>query len=188
MQNPSAHLAKTLKDHRTQNGLSLDQAAKRTGVSKAMLGQIEREESSPTVATLWKISTGLGVSLSTFIEPIPKDNTATRVRTAADIRQHPADGGMLIAPLFPYEAHLGFEYMELTFTPAYERLSTPHQNGVIEIITVISGKVEIFADNSWTPLNSGQSIRFSGCKPHGYRNTTDQDAKVICLIHYPNHT
>ena len=55
----TAHLAQTLKALRQQKNWSLTQAAQETGVSKAMLGQIERNESSPTVATLWKIATRL---------------------------------------------------------------------------------------------------------------------------------
>ncbi|HFF9481520.1 TPA: helix-turn-helix domain-containing protein, partial [Serratia marcescens] len=50
MQELAGHLAHTLRTLRTQRGWSLTQAAEYTGVSKAMLGQIERGESSPTVA------------------------------------------------------------------------------------------------------------------------------------------
>ncbi|MHC8521501.1 helix-turn-helix domain-containing protein [Rossellomorea sp. H39__3] len=53
---------------RKERGLSLDQVADRTGVSKAMIGQIERDDSNPTVATLWKIANGLKVSFSSLLE------------------------------------------------------------------------------------------------------------------------
>lgn len=69
MQEMNQHLAQRLKGLRSELGWSLDVAARETGVSKAMLGQIERGESSPTVATLWKIATGFRVSFSSFIEP-----------------------------------------------------------------------------------------------------------------------
>ncbi|PQV67539.1 helix-turn-helix domain-containing protein, partial [Cronobacter sakazakii] len=54
---------------RQQKNWSLTQAAQETGVSKAMLGQIERNDSSPTVATLGKIATGFNVPFSAFITP-----------------------------------------------------------------------------------------------------------------------
>lgn len=63
----AAHLSDTLKTLRQARGWSLTQAAEQTGVSKAMLGQIERQESSPTVATLWKIATGFNVPFSVFM-------------------------------------------------------------------------------------------------------------------------
>ena len=61
-------VAAHLKAIRSQRKLSLDDVAKLTGVSKAMLGQIEREESSPTIAKLWQIATGLETSFSAFLD------------------------------------------------------------------------------------------------------------------------
>ena len=74
MENLARFLSTTLKQLRQQRGWSLSRLAEATGVSKAMLGQIERNESSPTVATLWKIATGLNVPFSTFISP-PQSST-----------------------------------------------------------------------------------------------------------------
>ena len=59
-------IGKKLKEIRSAKRLSLEEVTKLTGVSKAMLGQIERGISNPTVSTLWKIATGLKVSFSFF--------------------------------------------------------------------------------------------------------------------------
>ncbi len=185
MQNPSDHLADTLRSVRKEKGLSLDKTSEKTGVSKAMLGQIERGESSPTVSTLWKIATGLNVSLSSFIEPSPKTDHTTLIRTSDDIRQHPGEDGLMIAPLYPYESHLGFEYLELTFVAGYERMSDSHAPGVIEFLTILSGQLDVFSEDQWHQLDQGQTIRFAGDKPHGYRNKGDQDCTVLTVIHYP---
>ncbi len=67
MNDLSKHISLTLKELRRERGWSLDKAAIATGVSKAMLGQIEREESSPSIATLWKIASGFNTSFSSFI-------------------------------------------------------------------------------------------------------------------------
>ena len=56
-------VAENLREIRRLRKLSLDGLAELTGVSKSMLGQIEREESNPTLQTLWKIAAGLRVSL-----------------------------------------------------------------------------------------------------------------------------
>lgn len=55
------NIGKHLKNIRQNRELSLDEAAEMTSVSKPMLGQIERGQSSPTITTLWKIATGLKV-------------------------------------------------------------------------------------------------------------------------------
>jgi transcriptional regulator with XRE-family HTH domain len=61
-------------------------------VSKAMLGQIERNESSPTVATLWKIATGLNVPFSSFIAPSESETPHSF---------DPQQQAMVVTPLFP---------------------------------------------------------------------------------------
>ena len=64
----SFDIGEKLKKVRAARSLSLDEAAALTGVSKPMLGQIEREQSVPTVTTLWKIATGLKLPCSYFLE------------------------------------------------------------------------------------------------------------------------
>ena len=57
-------IGERLKEIRNTRQLTLDDVAELTGVSKPMLGQIERGQSSPTINILWKISTGLKIPLS----------------------------------------------------------------------------------------------------------------------------
>ena len=68
MDNLNHMIGNRLREIRMKRGLSLDEVSRLTGVSKAMLGQIERAKSVPTVSTLWKIATGLKVSFSLFME------------------------------------------------------------------------------------------------------------------------
>ena len=64
MEDINAVLAENLRRMRENRRLSLDAVARLTGVSKSMLGQIERGEVNPTVSTMWKIAGGLKVNLS----------------------------------------------------------------------------------------------------------------------------
>ena len=61
-------ISDNLRSLRQSLHLSLSEVSERTGVSKSMLGQIERNESSPTISTLWKIATGLQVSFTSLME------------------------------------------------------------------------------------------------------------------------
>ena len=101
MDNVTHYLATTLRALRQQREWSLARLAQETGVSKAMLGQIERNESSPTVATLWKIATGLNVPFSTFITPPEAESTP-----AFDPQQQ----AMIVTPLFPWDPQLCFDH------------------------------------------------------------------------------
>lgn len=170
------YLAGTLKSLRQARGWSLSRLAEETGVSKAMLGQIERNESSPTVATLWKIATGLNVPFSTFI---------AAPDTITPQAYDPDQQAMVITPLFPWDAQLHFDLFSITLAPGALSESTPHERGVIEHVVVISGLLEMCLDGQWQTIGANSGLRFAADKPHAYRNSSAQTVHFHSLIHYP---
>ena len=185
MDNIYKHIAATLKELRQQRGWSLDKAALATGVSKAMLGQIEREESSPTIATLWKIATGFEVSFSSFIEEIHSVSNEAVHRSGQVQTIHPEDKKIRVLPLFPFDPQLNFELFVIELLPGCEHLSPPHKKGVIEHVVVIEGSMEVFVDNVWRALSKGEGLRFNANQSHGYRNLRSEPATIHDMIHYP---
>jgi transcriptional regulator with XRE-family HTH domain len=184
MQDPQQYLAQVLRQLRQQQGWSLDRAARETGVSKAMLGQIERGESSPTMATLWKIAGGFQRSISVFIEPTPVENRGTILRSSDELRQQPADDEMLVATLFPFDKRFGFEMFELTLPSGYERLSAAHEPGTTEHLVVLTGAMEVLENGEWLALKKGDALRFAADRDHGYRNQSAEDVVFHNLISY----
>jgi transcriptional regulator with XRE-family HTH domain len=178
-------VSENLKRLRKLKGWSLDKTAQKTGVSKAMLGQIERGESSPTVEKLWQIATGFDVSFSSFVEPSTVSEITSLYRDTAVLSDSSLNEGFSMSVLFPFEAELGFEVYELGLDPNYEHHSQAHSEGVIEHIICISGKLSVFFDNKWTSLIPGQAIRFNAAQPHGYKNTSQDKALFHDIIYYP---
>jgi transcriptional regulator with XRE-family HTH domain len=185
VENIYKHIATTLKALRRKKGWSLDKAAIATGVSKAMLGQIEREESSPTIATLWKIATGFEASFSSFIEEIDSGASEAVYRTGQVQALHPDDKKIRVLPLFPFDPQLNFELFVIELLPGCDHLSPPHKDGVIEHVVVVQGSLEVFADGEWHKLSNGEGIRFNANQPHGYRNLMPEAATFHNIIHYP---
>ena len=169
------HLAATLKTLRQARAWSVSKLADETGVSKAMLGQIERNESSPTVSTLWKIATGLNVPFSAFITP-EADRPAV-----FDSQQQ----AMVVKALFPWDETLRFDHFSITLAPGALSESTPHEAGVIEHVVVISGELEMNINDEWQTVHADSGVRFAGDKPHAYRNSSDRPVHFHSLIHYP---
>ena len=160
-------------------------ASQKTGVSKAMLGQIERGESSPTIATLWKIATGFGVSFSSFVEDL-EGNDADFLHRKADLKQiHKKDDKIRVLPIFSYDENLKFEVFVIELLPGCEHLSPPHQKGVIEHLIVSKGNIEVLVKGLWHPLHEKEGLRFNADKPHGYRNRSSSSAIFHDIIHYP---
>lgn len=170
-------ISHTLKALRKERGWSLDKAAQETGVSKAMLGQIEREESSPTIATLWKIASGFNTPFSTFIAGI---------RSVKTEMLHPADTKIKVLTLFPYDQALHLEIFLIELLPGCEHLSPPHKEGVIEHVLVAQGAIELLVDGTWKALSQGEALRFQANQPHGYRNAGQDIAVIHDIIHYGN--
>lgn len=185
IQEPNRQIANALRLLRSGRGWSLDRTAQETGVSKAMLGQIERCESSPTIATLWKIASGFQTSLSSLIEPAPVGSPDGVIRRSVEaLRNQPGPDGMLVALLFPYAPQFRFELFELTLLPGYERLSEAHEPGVTEHVVVLRGLMEVLVEGEWIALGEGEAVRFAADRPHGYRNRQETPAVFHNLIHY----
>lgn len=179
------HISSTLRTLRKERGWSLDKTAKETGVSKAMLGQIERQESSPTIATLWKIATGFKTSFSSFIADIDTKFDEPILSSGQTQEIHPSDTKIRVTPLFPFDEELHFEMFVIELLPGCEHHSPPHEQGVIEHVVVVDGAMDVFTNGSWHALIKGEGIRFNANKAHGYRNTSTNAAFIHDIIHYP---
>ncbi|WP_110600470.1 helix-turn-helix domain-containing protein [Salinicola lusitanus] len=175
-----AAIGQRLKRFRAERGLSLDRVAGLCGVSKAMLGQIERGESTPTVATLWKIASGLQAPLSRFL--VGESGVVHRPTSPP---RHRDASGMIVTPLFAFDPVLGFEMFAIELPQGCLSESSPHAPGVIEHVVMLEGEMELFVEGAWQTLVAGEVLRFAADQPHGYRNRGPAPAKVHDLIHYP---
>lgn len=184
MEELNKYIAATLKELRQKKGWSLDKTAAATGVSKAMLGQIERSESSPTVATLWKIATGLEAPFSAFIAESGRvtRGPSSGVGCVDSIPMN--DAKICVTPLFPFDQTLKFEFFIIELAPHYEHLSSPHQVGVVEHVVVVKGTMEVLIEGEWRSLRIGEGISFAADRPHGYRNCSTAPAVCHDIIHY----
>ncbi|MBK1622832.1 helix-turn-helix domain-containing protein [Afifella marina] len=171
-----------LKAVRARAGLSLAQAAELTGVSKAMLGQIERGESSPTIATLWKLAKGFQLPLTAFIEDLIE---TTGTFAPAQTRSVRFQGSIGFHTVFPFDPVFGSETFLMTLQPGQVHQSNPHDTGVVEDVFVTRGAMEVLIAGEWKSCRYGDAFRFPADQPHGYRNLSAEIAHFHNTIHYP---
>ncbi len=179
------HISTILKSLRRERGWSLDRAAEETGVSKAMLGQIEREESSPTIATLWKIARGFNMPFSSFVANPDSDLAKPVYRTGRTKHIHPQDEKIRVMTLFPFDKELNCEIFIIELLPGCIHLSPGHEKGVIEHVIVAHGQIEVMINGMWQKVARGEGLRFDASESHGYRNLTTTVASFHDVIHYP---
>ncbi len=185
MESMNLRIGKKLKSIRMARTLSLDDTAALTGVSKPMLGQIERGQSVPTVTTLWKIATGLKTPLSAFLEE-PQTEYAVTGPDEANVVL--GDGGKMRAyPLFTYDPVRSVETFYIEFDPECRHSSDKHDEGVEEHIFVLRGTLRLVLGDRPVEVSERQAVRFRADIPHAYQNATGDRCEVYNTIFYPRH-
>jgi transcriptional regulator with XRE-family HTH domain len=183
LENLNSIIATNLKRIRTERKLSLDKVAEYTGVSKSMLGQIERGTSNPTITTVWKIANGLKVSFTSLMNQ-PESEIVQIAK--ADLTPLVEDNGRYrLYPFFPYEDGRPFEVYKVEIDPGGYLSAEPHGQGTSELVTVFSGEITIRAGEDEFVVKEGDAIKFRADKPHAYHNSGDILTKVSMVIYYP---
>lgn len=158
-------LAASLREARKARGLSLDGVAKLSGVSRSMVSQIERGESSPTVATLWNLTQALQVDFAGLLEGRPAPGIEViRAEAAPVIAGRGQD--LVIRILSPAEAVGAHEVYELSFGPKGELVSDPHSPGCREHLTVIEGHLRVVSGDGDSQIGPGDTARYPADRPH----------------------
>ncbi|MGI6212653.1 MAG: helix-turn-helix domain-containing protein [Anaerovoracaceae bacterium] len=178
----TARIGETLRRIRKDMKISLDQAAQLTGVSKAMLGQIERGESNPTISTLWKISAGLKVSMSTFVSSTDSRRDLISLDEITPVEEE--DGKMLLFNIFPFDPISGFDYLEIRLAPGCRHVSEGHANVMNEYLMVRSGELSLTVNEEVFRLGPGQAISFPGNSYHVYMNPGEKETVFSNIMRY----
>jgi len=183
MKNMQLILASNLRRIREERRLSLDKVSELTGVSKSMLGQIERGESNPTLQTVWKIANGLRVSLTDLTE-VPRSETV--VISKEDISPIISDNGLFrVYPVFPFDGETRSEILAIVLEKGAYSCSEAHNARTVEYVLVFEGEVTIMAGSEEYVLKAGEAIKFRADCTHSYHNSGDGVARFCNVMFYP---
>ena len=174
-------IAANLQSIRKERQMTLQDLADLTGVSKSMLGEIERGTSNPTITVLWKIITGLKISISHLIHEQDADCRMVRENEWRTLNTTPAD----ISMIFECDHTRNFEVYHMEFQPGTSYASDRHDLGVVEYMMVYAGCFTITVNHKSFELARGDSLLFDADTPHAYVNNGDSVARAYSLIHYP---
>lgn len=170
-----------LKKLRTEKGLTLDQLAEETGVSKSMICDIERGSKSPTISVLWKICNGIRVPFSELMKTETSDVTV--VKNDKIIHCTIQEGVELFA-LFPYDEAKRFEVCRLEIMPHSVYKSEKHFGKMREYCIAVKGQLKMGVDSEEFTVNEGEAILFIASVDHSYINDTNETIKVLVIMYY----
>ncbi len=179
-QRPPIDLGSRLRDLRTERNLSLRAVARHSGLSTNALSLIERNLTSPSVSTLYKIAKALDVPITAFFHP-----KATQQTIVYQKRQEHEKLEFLRGVWVGLggENFIGeVEPFLLTLEPGggsgrYKMVHSGH-----EFVYCLEGKIEYEVDDQRFILESGDSLLFSAHLSHRWRNPTSEPCRVLILI------
>jgi transcriptional regulator with XRE-family HTH domain len=182
MEQPTDAIAENLRKVRETRGLSLDQLAELTGVSKSMLRQIETGKSSPTVATIWKIANGLRISFTALLVKPTIEAEVKPFRHGEPLRGD--SEGCRLFPLIPFDPNLSFETFYFEIDPGTLFAGEPHEGNIHEYIFVLKGILEISIEGRIFTINPEEFLQFHANRPHSYRCGGQETATAIMQVSY----
>ncbi len=177
-----------LRRLRMRRGLSLEKLSQRSGVSRAMLGQIELGQSAPTINVLWKIARALDVTFATLIQAREAGGTTLLRKSSAKVLT--SHGGTFSSrALFPFDGPRRAEFYELNLVAGATEVADAHAPGTVENLVVADGQLELLIDRpgghtETHRLETGDAIVFEADVPHSYINVGARDCVMYLVMTY----
>ena len=169
-----------IKKIREERGLSLEKLSKLADVSKSMLGQVERGESSPTVNVLWKIANGLKIPFSSLTTEHKNYTEKFRINKPRLYDQ----GNVKLYSILPYSHDQNFEMYRVEIESQGRYNSKPRAKGAVEVITVYTGGITIVIEGEFYYVDRGESFRFKADVDYQYLNDSLISSEFSINIHY----
>jgi XRE family transcriptional regulator, regulator of sulfur utilization len=163
--------------------LSLRDLAERSGVSAPMLSQVERGETSPTLAVAEKIAAGLELTLSQLLR-LDEDRHVVVVRSGERrIRRRRGHAVEELTPPLPGQ-RADVSVHNLAAGAATGGPSDPplHEPGSRETAVVLAGEVELVIDGVRHQLGAEDSVTFDADLPHHFENNGSAEARFVAVV------
>lgn len=177
-------IAMNLKELRTERNLTLGQLSKISGISKAMLSEIEKGNSNPTINTIWKIANGLNVPYTKLMDGVEKE--ATVIRKSEPVMQAGETEHYRVYCYFRNTPVRNFELFYVELDAQSSNASIGHSEKAQEYLYIIQGNLTLHTEMGNYELGEGDSLVFDSSIGHTYENKQDTCLTFLVINYYPN--
>jgi len=181
-----AAIARRVRENRLERNLTVGQLADDSGISKGMLSKIENAQASPSLATLARLSTALGVPVTSFFRGLEEEHDAFYVPAGQGreiVRQGTRHGHRYQLLGTNRGAAKRIEPMLVTLTESSEVFPLFQHPGT-EVIFMLQGKVVYGYGAARYELRTGDSLQFDGDVPHGPVELVRLPIRFLSIIAY----
>jgi transcriptional regulator with XRE-family HTH domain len=164
--------------------LSLRDLAERTGVSAPMLSQVERGETSPTLAVAAKIAAGLELSLSQLLR-LDEGDGVSIVRADERLFGRRADGHryeVLTPPVPGQRAEVSLHTLAAGSATGGPDDPPIHEPGSRETAVVLDGRLRLVCDGVAHDLDKGDAVTFDADLSHHFENPGRRETRFMSVI------
>ena len=167
---------------RRERGLTIEQLAAATGLTKGFISQLERDRTAPSLSSIARICDALGVRLSHIFEAEPPPALVRRHERAVADAAFSTRSYLLSSREEPR-----FQVIESEVAPAAgagdELSSLP---GEVEFVYVLEGILELRVSEETHVLAAGDAITYRLGKPHTWRNASNSKPLRVLWVSVPN--
>lgn len=173
-----------VRSMRKRKGLTLEQLASLSGVSRSMLSQIERGTANPTLGVAFRIAQAFGISLGDLVDAPASRPKIDVVRITDGSSLFRDDKDCRIRTLSPLHLEKDVEFYDLLLKPGGTLDSSPHFQGTREFLTVESGAVSLESGDESTELATGDSAHYPADVPHRIVNRAEGESSAFLVVIY----
>jgi XRE family transcriptional regulator, regulator of sulfur utilization len=180
----SGQLGKTIQRLRKAYNLSLSELAEQSGVAKSIISQIERNETNPTLATIWRLSQALDVSIERVLATADDEPFIEKLSRPDTPILFSEDGKMRLAIIGWINTVEWLQWYDVTSEAGGVLESDAHQRGSVECLSVIEGEFEVEAGGAVQRARSGETLRYRSDRPHRVRCVGEGQgrATMVCIL------
>jgi transcriptional regulator with XRE-family HTH domain len=183
----TAAIANNVRAQRAHRGMTLDELAARSGVSRGMLIQIEQGRTNPSINTLNRVSEALGVSVGRLVEV--SDTPVVRIVHEPDVvTVWRGDKGGSARLLVGTDAPAILELWDWRLGPGEHHDSDAHAAGTREMLTVLSGTLTLTVYGKSHEVGRDEAVLFRADRPHRYANTGAEEVRFVMVVTEPRDT
>jgi transcriptional regulator with XRE-family HTH domain len=177
-------IGKNILTERKTRKMSLDELARRSGVSKSMLSQIEQDKTNPTLMTAWKIAKALEMTIEELMEA--EGDTMIEVIRCDDAPVIFSDDKLCEIRIdSPMHMTDSLELYQMIFAEGGKLISDPHFAKAEEFLTVIEGTLQVTSGDSSSVLQKGDTARYKADVHHAIENMSEGSSEAYVVVRYP---
>lgn len=176
-----------LQKHRKSRGLTLEQLAQLSGVSKSMLSQVERGQANPTFAVLWSLIRALRIDFDDLINAhseVTEQDSVEVVSVPRTPVMRSADGMARLSILNPFNLSGSIEWYALEIDAGGVLDSAPHAKGTFEHFTAFTDGLEVRSGTTIKPVAKGETARYASDVSHHIANRSNNIARGLLVVFY----